>query len=111
MTKHTPLPWTIDPTGDIGAWHIGSREYGPVVDLCDPMKGDQEANARFIVRACNSYEELVEAAKRALEAMESAWHELENGKATIGSQFIKREDMEARMGIVQAAIAKAKGES
>lgn len=61
--KHTTLPWEY--FGNAEAWGIrNSITLKPILIA----KGDirtNEANAEFIVRACNCHEELVEAAHHA----------------------------------------------
>ena len=64
--EHTALPWEI---GKSYTDDIAIRELSPdnecVADVLCLSDGEQEANAEFIVRACNSYEALVEACKLA----------------------------------------------
>ena len=67
-TKHSPLPWTVDAMGNI--WSdvkVAIPAAGKDQAECyrDHKAGETEANADFIVRACNSHYELV----RALEDM------------------------------------------
>lgn len=57
---HTPGPWSVNPTGDIGPWHVGSHEYGPVCDCADTIAGDLVANARLIAAAPEMYHLLLE---------------------------------------------------
>jgi len=68
--EHTPLPWAADYKGTIG--HIKSVspdvEGTPTVcryDVTTPSLSESEkmANADFIVRACNSHDDLVRALK------------------------------------------------
>ncbi len=72
--KHTPTPWEIAPAPDDAESLDIVSEYkvegfGPSANWiagCD-LQGDPEenrANAEFIVRACNSHEELLEALLR-----------------------------------------------
>ena len=70
---HTPLPWESQPleTGDDAGVSIIGSDLGGLVCASLPWpseidSGDYsrvEANAAFIVRACNSHYQLVEAAK------------------------------------------------
>jgi hypothetical protein len=90
--KHIKLPWMVnnfdqvfDATGNIIAdckWTNHTPEH-------------RMANAAFIVRACNSHEELLGACEKVLDIINSYSH--------IPAQFKACE-------ILQAAIAKAKGE-
>lgn len=76
--KHTPVPWAKDFGGTLG--HIksiadcgtiggGVRKTPTVakyyVDEQILPHDEQEANARFIVKACNHHAELVEALRQA----------------------------------------------
>ena len=57
----------------------------------------------------NCHDDLVAALKAALPAMESAWYELDPGMSTLGHQFICQGDMDKRIAIVKAALAKVEG--
>lgn len=72
---HTPGPREIDPkcqpfnTGFV----IRSKPLFNMTICKLPVSGqftNNEANAEFIVRACNSFEGLLEAAKKALEGLQ-----------------------------------------
>ena len=73
QTKHTPLPWKIAfvrPTPGsrlVHDWHIEDAA-GKLVCWV-PEVGP--ANAEFIVRACNSHEQLLEACKNLLTALDN----------------------------------------
>jgi hypothetical protein len=72
INRHTPTPYWIDDDGFVAA---GSGDsYVTVADVhCRPSAdaGDEmEANAKFIVGACNAYHQLVEALDQLNEA---AW--------------------------------------
>jgi len=63
MTAHTPLPWKV--TGSDGIFHIVTIDGDDII-RCIGINGEDtlgrsEANARFIVTACNCYEKLVQA--------------------------------------------------
>lgn len=47
MTEHTPTPWRID----VGTFIVD--EDDETITECDVVNFDGEANARFIVTACN----------------------------------------------------------
>lgn len=59
--EHTPTPWEVDNHGIIfhGKTQIGTVATQPMYK--EAPEGTTEANARFIVKACNNYEKLVEA--------------------------------------------------
>ena len=62
--KHTPLPWKVALLGEL---IVGPSErvIAACAFLADGVGGPDEitANAKFIVRACNSHYQLVEALK------------------------------------------------
>ena len=70
--KHTETPWESEPgDGDNEAYLVtgpGGCLIAVVNDEGQPQ--DNEANAAFIVKACNLHEELVEAAEAAIESMD-----------------------------------------
>jgi len=83
-TKHTPTPWHVwsedkgrrddvyiagNPTGELG----GMRKLAYMVDTW--TGANTEANAEFIVRACNAHDQLVTVAKLAKSLTESALSE------------------------------------
>lgn len=82
--QHTPLPWMQD--------HFLIRTVGQFpnsthVAHTGGVGGTREkmlANAEFIVRACNSHEQLLEACKAALKAIIEDWAEWnEDGAACV----------------------------
>ena len=88
MPKHTPGPWyavTGDRAVTIGAAILG--EHAPLATV-DYTEENAQANAAFIVRACNVHDDLL-AALRELEA------------------FGEREELPTVLAITRAAIAKA----
>ena len=59
---HTPTPWEV-----IWKTSVGNKEV-VVADLdCLPNNDENEANAAFIVRACNAHYDLVEALEMLLQ--------------------------------------------
>ena len=80
-TKHTATPWKLSKNGDVETIRIfckngyevcrasdlpsvfGNNRYG------DGGTKEQEANAEFIVRACNSHDALVEACQEMFEEL------------------------------------------
>lgn len=75
MAEHSPLPWKVDMThrGDQIFVDADGEELGYLYtnDGADePTWLPVEANAAFIVRACNSHAALVEALTKALELLE-----------------------------------------
>ncbi len=72
--KHTDLPWTTDE--ETGNETILGANGILVADCCinvfKPHRttAENQANAIFIVRACNCHEELLEAAKELLRSFD-----------------------------------------
>lgn len=98
--KHTPTPWNT-----AGRWAVQTR-FGMHFDLYKSeytieQLDEVEANAAFIVRACNAHEELV----KALERMEK------NASALV-LKFYPKTPVEDFNWIMQArsALRKARGE-
>lgn len=79
VKMHTALPWEAQPLeteGDVGVSIVGSDLGGLVcAALPWPTEIDSEdysrveANAAFIVRACNSHYQLVSALREAIEEL------------------------------------------
>ena len=81
MAEHTPTPWFLGPTpGYLGGTQYkddGARHSDPIT-IRSPAHTEEiatvwtyllptEANAEFIVRACNSHDEVLAALERLLE--------------------------------------------
>jgi len=66
-TEHTPTPWEIgiSHTEEIAIRH---PEGDCIATVCDLLEGEAQANASFIVRACNSHDELVACLEDILDA-------------------------------------------
>jgi hypothetical protein len=62
--KHTPTPWKLDQDDRFVNGPKGQAIFGALGDGSDET---HTANAEFIVRAVNSHEALLEAAKEMLE--------------------------------------------
>lgn len=75
--KHMPTPWAILEYDDgkgiypdrslrfRSCYKVRSKEYGTIAEC-----GENKANAAFIVRAVNSHETLLQAAKKALAVLQ-----------------------------------------
>lgn len=111
-TKHTPLPYNVSYDGKI----IGPREGSSHIIVCempvwwpsDRNKGHasqdaQEANAQFIVTACNAHYDLLEACKSMLDWMEFTIPNLDRYKVP------DRLNYGGPISKARAAIAKAHG--
>lgn len=110
MADHTALPWQLRIS--TRSLHIGGRNTKNFLirsDSLDPMmlgQGERdvalvagEANARFIVQACNAHEELLEAAMACFATV--------SYPAPEGGAWWRLTTKE--VDILQAAIVKAKG--
>ncbi len=75
MTQHTQLPWRLAENGERIAFaecHVTGANGRPVATTIYPLaksdwRSEDEANARFIVQACNAYDTLLAALKELLE--------------------------------------------
>lgn len=80
QARHTPTPWAIDSSGNgksfaiITSTHLSDMDD----DVCKVYGGNNDdddarkANAEFIVQACNSHAQLVEALKTVIAGLEVA---------------------------------------
>ena len=59
MIKHTPTPWQYnpDPAPDGEMGYISGQRHAHILSL--ERTGDGDANAEFIILACNLHDELV----------------------------------------------------
>lgn len=105
MSKHTPGPWKTERGtvhsgtiatvyGDGEWWEIWSKSAG----------GLAEANARFIVQACNSHDELLEALAAMLDCYEGVYD-------MAGPTRHQSDEATRAEGLARAALAKARGEA
>lgn len=101
---HTPVPWRCDYAGHL---YSSGEGYVAIITPFTPKEHHTEyggatpkarANARFIVRAVNAHEKLVEACKRVLTAIE--W-----------STTADRMESEEQAELLRAALALAEGEN
>lgn len=100
MIKHTPGPWKYYYEGSGDYLILAGDDEKEIASVLQPKGGsgflgggpaeENEANAKFIVLACNSHYELLEACKAALP-------------------MIKRSVAPMTYSKVSAAIAKAEG--
>lgn len=72
MTKHTPLPWKVYYAKNNGQIILGTgEENGCAIQNHSGAfwRDDEEAkaNAEFVVRACNSHYELLEALEQVID--------------------------------------------
>lgn len=88
--KHTPLPWKVENGAGRGAWIMGADEGWSAL-VCGNNDETAIANKAFILRACNSHYELLEACRLLIGA---------DGEGMLFSERVNK----ARL-----AIAKAEG--
>ncbi len=100
--EHTPTPWKVGRDNSLFPMAGGKRSW--VIAQMAQCRTDKagQANAAFIVRACNSHEELVKALEWALLFVEQS-DEAEISKWGGESLAHFRKDMEQ----ARAALAKA----
>lgn len=71
---HTPLPWKASDSGT-GIWSAGEPlGKNKIIAICSSdavsrPKDENTANAAFILRACNSHYELLEALENLIKAI------------------------------------------
>lgn len=108
---HTPVPWILCPNGEIkaqawvGKWddYICRMPFGSMREA-EELGPSRLADAHFIVRACNSHDDLLEACELLVRSL-GYWMESESER---GRQHAN--DQEAmRKGV--AAIVRAKSQT
>ena len=105
-TKHTPTPWVyegrISPSGWglTGMWAGDQQVFGDQPGWDSQWEPPRKEDAAFIVRACNSYDQLLAACKAALPVLIEACEQWSNGEDCYTLALEKTE----------AAIAAAEGE-
>lgn len=109
--SHTPAPWKVGPTGDtvddanglelLRMYESDGRE--------EPTALPYRANAAFIVRACNSHEELLVALKWAERQLRALVTEDDGAGAFIRGSGMELAGFGAGVCAMQAAIANAEG--
>ena len=119
-TKHTPTPWITETSDNKRTTYIvdsATETYlVATLDGNDPVRGSvtADANALFIVRACNSHDELVAALTRLLDcATAPAYMRLVEALAQLLSELSPPANMRGEhddaVHAATAALAKAKG--
>ncbi len=100
---HTPLPWKVTHKVFTGRYWIEASDETTVATILDPMNSQEvKANAAFVVRACNSHDELVSLIKDVGNWLEV---HLELGHINAGTGN-RDGDLVSQ---IRAAIAKAEG--
>jgi hypothetical protein len=112
-TKHTALPWVAnkarieqpDMPGFNGSRYRIADAYSSDVLACTPKFKEAQANAAFIVTACNSHYEMLDALKRCTAEIAKEAHRLQ---FVLGAH--ERSDVLDRLvQEANAAISKAEG--
>jgi len=101
--KHTDLPWQVKHS-DVEDQYLITGPGGCYIALVDDQGEpiDNQANAEFICRACNSHEELVEALTEARDYLNTIGNTLPEDVEDFVCNSV--EDVEDRLS---KAIAKA----
>ena len=111
MTQtHTPTPWVLRSGMSSGHWICNGNsdslyERLAIVDLAPTEEGSEaagQANAEFIVRACNTHEGLV-------RAMEDLLHHIPVEYNNHGEPI--DQELATAMSMAEIALAKARGEA
>ncbi len=71
MSKHTKLPWKITDENRAGDIYIGNKDMHVLI-VTPQLLGDSTgpANAEYIVRACNSHEDLLKACEKSWKLLQ-----------------------------------------
>ena len=105
--EHTPIPWTVgEDVGKARRCLVTAEDR----DICtfETHYDDDEANARFTIRACNSHDELLEACQKGVDELNTI--RARDGVPYMYSGEKSSVDPEYFYGVVDemfAAIAKA----
>ena len=113
-TKHTPTPWLV---GRKVSNQVYARHGMDIIAQCDTMneesRATENANAAFIVRACNAYDQNQQTIADLVEALEKI-DLLGNGIEIVEARddSLTAYATLMRCGkLARAALAKAKGEA
>lgn len=109
---HTPLPWEAASDGCLRRATPSGMDFlriaSPWVESAWNCDETAEANAAFIVRACNSHYELLEALEKA--ALWFRDYERQHRAKLTDEGNLKADTNEERAMFLEAAIAKARGQ-
>ena len=122
MPKHTSLPWAVREVYEDGIVVSRGIEdvHGVGLNKGSEFELFDKDTAEFIVKACNSYDDLLEACEKAEQFLEGIisfygqglevanWHL--NGSTEPFDNFIEDNSDGTELEILRKAIAKAKGE-
>ena len=94
QAKHTPTPWSVHKNAD-GSQRIDGQGLASIAVLSaffSELQGEQEANAEFIVKACNDYHKMLELLSAAYQKLYIADHLIdpyteEDGEDIAGQLF------------------------
>ncbi len=106
-TKHTPTPWFSSADGCIGTTEDGFNpipHYSGMVEMAYYKEPLALANAEFIVRACNSHDEMIAAVEECIRAEMNRRAKLLHGSPA--SDYTNK-----RIARLVVALAKARGEA
>lgn len=71
--EHTPGPWKSVISEHTSEPVVREPQGETVAVCCEILEGEAEANAAFIVKACNSHDELLSAAETAAEIIRGSY--------------------------------------
>lgn len=103
--QHTPVPWHVGPHYK---YDIESRE-GRICE-CNGMGSSRAvANAAFIVRACNSHDDLLKACVDVLAQFAAGYFVRNTDSDGCSDWAIKAMEPPRALAAMKAAVAKAEG--
>ena len=101
MTEPTPRPWKFNGGSKVTGWHDGREITVASASLSFLSSAEMDANARLIVRAVNSHDELVAAGGKVLAFLD--------GVIDTASRYGGSVPVFEGIADLRTAIAKAKG--
>lgn len=102
-TKHTPTPWFLSGPHNDGSAGIYTTANPSVDSSVAAFSDVGEANAAFIVRACNAHDELVAALENTLQFAKACQH--------MSEDKLMRQAIQHDIDKAEAALRKARGEA
>lgn len=105
MNERTAGPWVVEPNGYAISGPVRARQnYREPVAYCPPELLNRDANAAFIVQACNAHADLV-VALRGLSDCAASINGAQHAGCTISAEAWA--ELYARTIFARAALAKA----
>ena len=110
--KHTPLPWGWHFNGTGGQWRLINLTTGVGLQIGGPPDVDNSADMKFIVRACNSYYDLIEALEKCAGALRAGQNSMSPRVAFTGDwSHLGTLSVSEILDEANTALSLAKGEA